>query len=357
MHHTERHLLRGLCTAATFTLSASMAFAAGAPVAPVVAVVALAAVAPVAPVVPGEPLVSVAPGAPGALIASGTSKASLVLKHPLRARIVLPDGEMATMYTAEKDGRPALALRHGGTLSVSSRSAEGTHRTTYDAAHPSGTDQFVPNAGVPGEPIDREPGQMARMGAYSAVLHQDDPATSLHFSVFVHDDVTHSIDRIFDVHFAHWVEIMEKELFPGRQIFVSMYRHKPGLTDVTYGKQASIQDWSRAVAPFHEPTLDQPGAAAASRKMLLVGGKIVYPGAVGVAKMSTWTAMASISANPDTPAHEFGHLFGATHKNARRWGDPRLGNCVTIMWHEAGNTSCRDYSLSNREVIQASGIQ
>lgn len=336
MHHTERHPLRRLCTAAALTLSASLAFASG------------------EPVVPGEPLVS---AAPGALTAPGSPQASLVLKDQLRARIRLPDGEMATLYTVEKDGKPALALRHGGTLSVSSRSASGTHRTTYDAAHPSGADQFVPNAGVPGEPMDREPGQMARMGAYSAALHQDDPATSLHFSVFVHDDVTLSIDRIFDVHFAHWLEIMEKELFPDRQIFISMYRHKPGLTDVTYGREASIQDWSRAVAPFHEPTLDQPGAAAASRKMLLVGGKIVYPGAVGVAKMSTWTAMASLSANPDTPAHEFGHLFGATHKNARRWGDPRLGNCVTIMWHEAGNTSCRDYSLSNREVIQASGIQ
>jgi hypothetical protein len=80
---------------------------------------------------------------------------------------------------------------------------------------------------------------------------------------------------------------------------------------------------------------------------------VVEPGAAGIANGQPGDfAMASTRGSIAVPAHEIGHLIGASHDHAeRRYAGP-FSTCDTIMYPVDPTVVCKAYSLPNVDRIR-----
>lgn len=170
----------------------------------------------------------------------------------------------------------------------------------------------------------------------------------LYFYVFVHDDIS-AQDRVplRDNYFTWATE--EIKNVTGRDVYVEYFEFRPSMTNFSYksdDKHAVLNEWTNLIDNFR---LSQPQPLNKRYKYLLLTNDRINADTLGVANHGNYTGIASIQTF-QSPAHEFGHMLGATHEAAQNnyngWW------CSTIMGGYSSITSnCYVYSDANRKAI------
>jgi hypothetical protein len=277
----------------------------------------------------------------------------LTIRARLAGGATYSDGLGAELYDVRFRDREALAVRHGDSLRIASTSDGRLHSTAYTAGQDRVVETDIPLEGpATGHPVDEEPPQDADEPQADSPTDTAEPR-DLHVFAFVHDDVALDDGQLFERFFAWWIKRMEFDVLEDRRIHVHLRRAVPGLTDASYGHTGSLHRWGRAVRNYTDPYLPEPVAAPYIRHILLVKGKEVEPRAAGVANGQPGSlAMASTSGSVVVPAHEIGHMLGASHGHAERRYTGPFSTCDTIMYPVDPTVPCKAYSLPNVKTIR-----
>ncbi|MFJ4344925.1 hypothetical protein [Pseudomonas sp. NPDC089401] len=140
-------------------------------------------------------------------------------------------------------------------------------------------------------------------------------AKSLTVTVYAHDDLATLSDAQLNTdYFQHWLD--EMRTFTQHPIEVIFRRKVPGITDIAYADMSS----NRLLDQFTRELLlqDQRPFSFMNKNMLMTRNSYDRSGFnynAGLAYLKQNTAIASLAAY-SAPAHEIGHMLGATHEDA-----------------------------------------
>jgi hypothetical protein len=195
-------------------------------------------------------------------------------------------------------------------------------------------------------------GGLAMSFAAAATVHAATSPTLI-FWIFLHDD-TLGVKRqqIHDDYVAWWLGDMKK-ILPTHRLRVIYSQQVRGVTDIPYGHESSLQDWTTAVESYvrseNLPTI----RGSFEFKFMLLTSDEVAPGVSGLAWLGGDQAMASLKGRYTIVAHEFGHTLTAAHENAEvRWtsGWPCETNLKSAVI--ALRANCYRYTESNERLIR-----
>ncbi|HXP01910.1 MAG TPA: hypothetical protein VN813_15515 [Luteibacter sp.] len=272
----------------------------------------------------------------------------LVVRRRIDSQSTYSDGTLVDLYDVQYRGHDALAIRHGANLRIV-RIEDKRLRTTAFAPGAMPIEKSQPiDSPPPLHAIDEAPAQDATDG-----LPDDEESKDLHVFAFIHDDVPFNDDEIFDRHFGWWIKRMQTDVLEDRSTHVHLRRNIPGITDPSYGYRGALSKWMGNALDYVDPILPAPVGIKYIRNILLVKGAEAEPGAAGVSHRQPGSfAMASTKGSIAVPAHELGHLLGASHDHAeRRFAGP-FSTCDTIMYPVDPTAVCKTYSLPNIELIR-----
>lgn len=173
---------------------------------------------------------------------------------------------------------------------------------------------------------------------------------ALFINLFIHDDVPQSrINKLRQDYFI-WL-IKDLESITGRRVQLKFIRDVPTLTNFPYKAQSMEQGlllWVNRLGNYldvHNLPLNRT-----SKYLLLTRDKLDDSG-LGVALDQGHTGIASLEAYT-APAHELGHMFGATHDASqvlyrKGWW------CETNLAPKRNRTlaNCYVFSDANRQLI------
>jgi len=144
--------------------------------------------------------------------------------------------------------------------------------------------------------------------------------------VIIHSDLQgYQKNKLYADYFA-WLKT-ELKLISGREVLILMYHHDeaPNMAGYNYRNEnnaAALQGWRDLLHDLYSKILYRDRDEANITKFLLptrnnineqLGGVLGWTG--GFAMIEGHCAIASIGSYR-TPAHEIGHMFGATHEDS-----------------------------------------
>jgi hypothetical protein len=167
----------------------------------------------------------------------------------------------------------------------------------------------------------------------------------LQVRLFVHQDVTESVDSIRYNYLSHWAKTMRD--ISGREVEFEFITEANAITTMDYRNEDHAAPMAQLTTHYLQYDFTHPvqGDEFLQKGLLLtrhaingtVGGAASDFGKIGIASLVSYSF----------PAHELGHMFGATHENAR------AGWCDTYMVPRRNSfkAQCYGYSEANERVI------
>lgn len=167
----------------------------------------------------------------------------------------------------------------------------------------------------------------------------------LQVRLFVHQDVTESVEYIEYNYLSHWAKAIKN--ISGREVTFEYITEANAITTMDYRNDDLTVPMEALKAHYLQYDFTHPmqGNEFLQKGLLLtrhaindsVGGAAYDYGKVGIASLLAYSF----------PAHELGHMFGATHDNAR------AGWCDTYMVPRRNSfkAQCYGYSEANERVI------
>lgn len=266
--------------------------------------------------------------------AGGNRDVTLLQQLPGEIRV---DGEPASVFLAEIDGKPGTIVRLGDTLDIA-----------LDAEERAGPG--------PGHPLDREFNPSLSLPGLARGRHDTadggDETKEIDIWIFLHDtsgEREHA--RFVNWYVSWWLKDMEENVKPGVPVRASVHSRVPGLTDMDYHAGRDV-DGIRVLAIRGADYARSKGARITSltKFVLFVDApaRNWASGTLGGAIEGYGAAIASNRGHRHIFAHEVGHLLGARHEDAEH-----RFFCITNMKDSLwGVASCRDYSKANDENIR-----
>lgn len=284
---------------------------------------------------------------------------TLTIESPLDVELHFPNersGDVpASMYLVTWRGEQAVLTRSGTHIDISvprsgsvevtgfSSEADGSHHMETGVPH-SLTESVTRQA-------SSQKMKMPRYAAGKTTIMKAQRAAAqptLIFWLFLHDDTLGvTREHIHASYVAWWLANM-KHILPTQRLSAIYSQHVAGLTDIPYGHESSLKDWSAAVDNYarREKLPRVPGEF--EYKFMLVTRDEVAPGASGLAWLGGDEAMASLTGRYTIVAHEYGHTLTASHEDAEvRWssGWPCETNLMSSVSPLRAN--CYRYSAAN----------
>ncbi|MFI7838900.1 hypothetical protein [Pseudomonas asiatica] len=175
-------------------------------------------------------------------------------------------------------------------------------------------------------------------------------ARSLTVTVYVHDDLADmSNEQLNKDFFQHWLDEMRS--FSQQSIEVIFQREVEHITDIAYAGMPSAQLLEAFARQLHEQQR-HPSFSFMDKQLLLTRNSYDHSGLnynAGLAYQKQNTAIASAGAY-GAPAHEIGHLLGATHEDAELKFNGWV--CETYTHPRVpARSNCYRYSDKNRANI------
>lgn len=175
-------------------------------------------------------------------------------------------------------------------------------------------------------------------------------ARSLTVTVYVHDDLADMSDEQLNKDFfQHWLDEMRS--FSQQSIEVIFQRKVEHITDIAYAGMPSAKLLEVFTRQLHEQRR-HPFLSFMDKQLLLTGNSYDHSGLnynAGLAYLKKNTAIASVAAY-GAPAHEIGHLLGATHEDAELKFNGWV--CETYTHPRVpARSNCYRYSDKNRANI------
>jgi len=140
----------------------------------------------------------------------------------------------------------------------------------------------------------------------------------LTLNVFIHEDLSsHSRLGLYTTHFSWFSD--EIQTLSGRKISISMFTpsEAKNLSGFDY-KQVSAGDsldaWAEKLRSHFGPELLEDSHTRFNKYLLLTRDNI-NRSTMGIAQLKGYAGISSIRSNM-VPAHEAGHMFGATHEDS-----------------------------------------
>jgi len=177
---------------------------------------------------------------------------------------------------------------------------------------------------------------------------------SLILNVFIHEDLSsYSRYKLYETHFSWFSE--EIQNLSGRKISVNMFTPSEAktLSDFDYkniSAAVSLEAWTERLKKRFGPLLLDESHTRFNKYLLLTRNDITSS-VLGIAQSKGYAGIASTTSDM-TPAHEAGHMFGATHEDSEIlyngwWSE-------TIMTAESSTLrgNANRFSDKNRENIR-----
>jgi len=137
-------------------------------------------------------------------------------------------------------------------------------------------------------------------------------------NVFIHEDLSsHSRLGLYTTHFSWFSD--EIQNLSGRKISINMFSpsEAQSLSDLDYkniSAAVSLDAWRERLKKHFGPLLLNDSHTRFNKCLLLTRNDI-NPSVLGFAQFKGYAGIASITSDM-TPAHEAGHMFGATHEDS-----------------------------------------
>ncbi|WP_434602401.1 hypothetical protein J3P91_00320 [Pseudomonas sp. Z4-7] len=134
--------------------------------------------------------------------------------------------------------------------------------------------------------------------------------------VVKHDDLKdYSTSQLYSDYFSWFKPELEKVAH--RKVRITMFPvgTYPSLSGFNYKhaeQEKTIREWWRLIEELHITTVQNGGLEPSLAKILLLTRDNLNSKVAGIATVRSYAAIASIT-NYRTPAHEIGHMLGATH--------------------------------------------
>ncbi|HVI56852.1 MAG TPA: hypothetical protein VM621_17565 [Luteibacter sp.] len=286
---------------------------------------------------------------------SGELAIESVLDVDLRFPDHLPGDAPESMYLATWQGAAAVVTRSGTHLDISvprndgmevigfSRDTDESHHVETGAAR-EGRQGPRPQASQPamGMPWD------VTRSAAAPRQRRDTTLPALIFWLFLHDDTLGMTRQHVHAGYVAWWLADMKKILPTRRLWVIYSQQVEGLTDMPYGHEASLRDWTRVVENYARREKLTRIRDKFEYKFMLVTNDEVAPGVSGLSWYGGDEAMASLQGRYTIVAHEFGHTLKASHDDAEvRWSSwwPCETNMKSVT--SALRANCYRYSAAN----------
>lgn len=170
----------------------------------------------------------------------------------------------------------------------------------------------------------------------------------LQISIFVHKDVEISTDELYENYLSHWEKAMND--ISGREVRFEYITDANPITTLNYQHEdlsIPLAD-IRKFFSWHEQANPRPGHGALRKGLLITQypingstlGVASHLGNAGIASLQTYIA----------PAHELGHMFGATHDNARGGWTSLCDSYMTGL-RNPFKSHCYAFSEANEDVM------
>jgi hypothetical protein len=134
--------------------------------------------------------------------------------------------------------------------------------------------------------------------------------------VIKHDDLKdYTTSQLYPDYFAWFKTELEKVAHRKVQIRIHPVGSYPSLSGFNYKheeEEKTIREWWRLVKELHIKTVQNGGLEPSLTKTLLLTRDNLNSKVAGIATVKSYAAIASIT-QYQTPAHEIGHMLGATH--------------------------------------------
>lgn len=176
----------------------------------------------------------------------------------------------------------------------------------------------------------------------------------LTLNVFIHEDLSeYSRYKLYETHFSWFTD--EIQNLSGRKLSVNMFSpsEAKSLSDFNYrniSENASLETWKEKLNKYFGDMLLN-ATHTHFNKYLLLTRHAINSRVSGIATTRHYAGIASIATDM-TPAHEAGHMFGATHEDSEVlyngwWSE-------TVMRPESSpfRSDANRFSDKNRENIR-----
>lgn len=170
----------------------------------------------------------------------------------------------------------------------------------------------------------------------------------LQITVFVHQDVSASTDALYNTYLEHWEKAMNE--ISGREVIFEYITEANAITTLNYQHEdvtVPLREMSKLFG-WHGKAHPKQGHGSLQKGLLLTqhpindvaGGVAEDRGDVGIASLVSY----------NFPAHELGHMFGATHENATG-GWSSLCDTYMMPQRNAFKAHCYAYSEANEDLL------
>lgn len=170
----------------------------------------------------------------------------------------------------------------------------------------------------------------------------------LQITVFVHQDVSESTDSLYKNYLEHWERAMTH--ISGREVIFDYVTEENAITTMNYRHDDERVPLTELTRLFRAYQRDNPkeGQYPLIKGLLLTadtlnrssGGAATERGPVGISSLASY----------NFPAHELGHMFGATHDNAKG-GWSSLCDSYMMPQRNAFKAHCYAFSEANEDVV------
>lgn len=307
----------------------------------------------------GLPQTVVLPASTGQTRGEHANNGQLAIESALDVDLRFPDNvpgdAPGAMYLATWQGARAVVTRSGTHLDISvprndSMEVIGFSRDTDESHHV--------DAGTAREREQRVPSQaspyvveMPRNATRSVTATRSRRAATLPtlvFWMFLHDDTLGMTRQHVHAGYVAWWIADMKKILPTRHLWAIYSQQVDGLTDMPYGHESSLKDWTTAVEDYARREKLPRIRGELDYKFMLLTSDEVAPGMSGLAWLGGDEAMASLKGRYTIVAHEYGHTLTARHEDAEvRWSsgwpcETNLKSAASIL-----RANCYRYSAAN----------
>ncbi|MDR6937771.1 reprolysin-like metallopeptidase [Luteibacter sp. 3190] len=282
--------------------------------------------------------------------------ASLTIRAPLDVDVRFPDGEPVTTFVGTWQGDPAVITRSTGHVDITVPRGDGVDVVGYSddseqahqlpAAEPVGPESTVASGS----------GRTARADTATSATSPGKPRTApvLEFWMFLHDDTAGTSRRHIHARYVAWWIADMQRILPAYRLRTYYLQNRPGMTDLTYGREASMWKWTLAAQEYATRGKLHYEAGRFEYKFMLVTKNAVRENTSGLAWLGGDQAMASLSGAYNVIAHEFGHTLGGVHDDSAIWWS-YVWPCETNLYPRdvAVLSNCYRYTAANEDRMRA----